>query len=68
MEQKLKKNMLNNIKIFNELCMESNFIPYYCTNDILEDFIKICGRKSGNSVSSEIKKIFVNENIYNFKM
>jgi hypothetical protein len=68
MDQKIKNSMLNNIKIFNELCLENKFIPYHCTNDNLEEFIKNVDRKYGNAVTNELKNTFVNENKYNFKM
>jgi hypothetical protein len=62
----LKESILNNIEIFNIFCDDKDFVPYCCTNDILENVIKNCGTKVGIDILKEIKNKFLNENIYNF--
>jgi hypothetical protein len=68
MEYKLKNDIINNINCLNIWCMDKNFIPYFCTNDLLEDFIKECGLKKGRAITNLLKQSFLNNNHYNFLM
>jgi hypothetical protein len=65
----LTQAILNNIKTFNSLCFEENFIPYSCTNDNIEKCIKICDRIAGSGITKKIKNFFSFENTeFNFIM
>jgi hypothetical protein len=53
MNTKFKQPILNNIETFNFLCDNGNFIPCFCTNDIIENYIECCKKLKGQSVSNE---------------
>jgi hypothetical protein len=47
---KLTESTLNNIEIFNIFCEDEEFVPYWCTNDIMETFIKNCRKNVGDDI------------------
>jgi hypothetical protein len=66
---KLKNDIMNNINCLNIWCMDTNFVPYFCTNDLVEDFIKDFGTKKGRAITNLLKQTFLNNNHnYNFIM
>jgi hypothetical protein len=66
LEDKLTNAIINNIKTFNILCDDLNFVPYTCTNDAMENFINLHKNKVGHSIIKEIKNEFLTNNITNF--